>query len=127
MFSFSESGSLSNILSFLKSAQNLNKRMASRFDSYGKQGAAALAAATPVRSGLASSSWGYYVKQDKESVTIAWTNSDVENGFPVVIALQYGYATGTGGYVQGRDFINPALKPIFDKISADVGKEVSVL
>lgn len=88
-------------------------------------GVRALADATPLESGLASDSWDYEIERSGKAVTIKWTNSDVENGFPVAIMLQLGYGTGTGGYVQGRDYINPAMKPIFDKIEADVWKAVT--
>lgn len=90
-----------------------------------KRGAAALAAHTPINTGLAARSWGYAISQNGGSVTISWTNTDIENGFPVAIALQYGYGTGTGGYVQGRDYINPAMRPIFDQIANDVWKVVT--
>jgi hypothetical protein len=90
-----------------------------------RAGVTALAQATPLDSGLASNSWGYDIERSGKSVTIKWTNTDVENGFPVAIMLQLGYGTGTGGYVQGRDYINPAMKPIFDKIADDVWKAVT--
>jgi hypothetical protein len=90
-----------------------------------RAGVSALAQATPLDSGLASNSWGYDIERSGKSVTIKWTNTDVENGFPVAIMLQLGYGTGTGGYVQGRDYINPAMKPIFDKIADDVWKAVT--
>lgn len=90
-----------------------------------REGVAALAAATPTDSRLAASSWGFEVVRSGRSLTIKWTNTDVENGFPVVIMLQYGHGTGTGGYVQGRDFINPAIKPIFDRIENHVWKAVT--
>jgi hypothetical protein len=94
-------------------------------DSLAKEGVTALRNATPVRSGIGASSWDYKIVQDRGGVTIAWTNSDTENGFPVVIMLQYGHGTGTGGYVEGEDFINPAIRPIFDKISNQVWKAVT--
>lgn len=92
---------------------------------YAREGVAALSSATPADSGLASSSWDYEVEVTSSGATITWTNSDVENGFPVAVMLQYGYGTGTGGYVQGRDYINPALKPVFDNIANKVWKEVT--
>lgn len=88
-------------------------------------GIGALAAATPHDSGLAASSWGYKVENSSGGVSISWTNTDVEGGFPVAIMLQYGHGTGTGGYVAGRDYINPAMKPIFDKIADRVWKAVT--
>lgn len=90
-----------------------------------REGVSALAKATPRDSGLSSNSWDYVIERSGKTVTIKWTNTDVENGFPVAIMLQLGYGTGTGGYVQGRDYINPAMKPIFDKISNDVWKAVT--
>lgn len=90
-----------------------------------QQGVKALASATPRDSGLASNSWGYKISGGKNFITIAWTNTDVENGFPVAIMLQYGYGTGTGGYVQGVDYINPAIRPIFDQIAEKVWKAVT--
>ncbi len=88
-------------------------------------GVAALAAATPQDSGLASSTWGFEVSGSRGRYRIWWTNTDVESGFPVAIMLQYGYSTGTGGYVQGRDYINPAMKPVFDRIADTVWKAVT--
>lgn len=115
--------------SFKKTETFLNKM--SRGDIYqsiaagAEAGVRALAAATPLDSGLASDSWDYEIERTGKAVTIKWTNKDVENGFPVAIMLQLGYGTGTGGYVQGRDYINPAMKPIFDKIANDVWKAVT--
>lgn len=94
-------------------------------DSAAQAGVNALASATPTESGLASDSWGYEIQRSAGSVSIKWTNSDVENGFPVAIMLQYGHGTGTGGYVQGQDYINPAMKPIFDRIADQVWKAVT--
>lgn len=93
-------------------------------DSLAKRGQAALASATPVNTALASMSWGYEIEIGRRQSKIVWTNSDIENGFPVVVMLQYGYATGTGGYVRGRDFINPAIQPVMDDIAEKVWKEV---
>lgn len=106
------------------------KKMASQsyfdgIDSLARRGVAALASATPTDSGLAANSWNYEVRRSGKSLTIVWTNTDVETGFPVAIMLQYGYATGTGGYVQGRDYINPAMRPIFDEIAEKVWKAVT--
>lgn len=94
-------------------------------DSAAKMGVNALASASPKESGLASDSWNYVIERKGRSVSITWTNNDVENGFPVAIMLQYGYGTGTGGYVQGRDYINPAMKPVFDDIANKVWKAVT--
>lgn len=88
------------------------------------RGVRALAAATPVDTALASSSWGHRIEMSGNGATIWWTNHNVEGGFPVAIMLQYGYGTGTGGYVAGRDYINPAMRPVFDRIADEVWKAV---
>lgn len=90
-----------------------------------KMGVNALASAVPKESGLAADSWNYTIENSRGSVSITWTNNDIENGFPVAIMLQYGYGTGTGGYVQGRDYINPAMKPVFDDIADQVWRAVT--
>ena len=84
-----------------------------------------MSAATPKDSGLSAGSWDYTVEQTRSSATITWINTDVEGGFPVAIMLQYGHGTGTGGYVAGRDYINPAMRPIFDQIAESVWKAVT--
>lgn len=123
VFGFNHSGSFSNLEKFLKAMQKLNiKQIAEK---QAKRGVQALIASTPRESGLAANSWGYEIVQNGSGVTIRWTNSDVENGFPVAIALQYGYGTGTGGFVQGRDYINPAMRPVFDSIADEVWKAVT--
>lgn len=90
-----------------------------------QKGVAALQRATPRDSGIASASWGYNIKKTANSLTINWTNSDMENGFPVAVMIQYGHGTGTGGWVQGRDYINPAMRPIFDQIAETLWKAVT--
>jgi hypothetical protein len=94
---------------------------------YGSQGVAALAGATPVDTGLAASSWYYTVGAQDHRYWIDFHNSDIVAGTPVVILIQYGHATKNGGYVMGRDFINPAIAPIFDAIKNDVWREVTKL
>lgn len=123
MISFESTGSFTKTDSFLKRMLRLD--IPGVLNSAGRRGVDALAAATPLETGRASESWAYLVERTAKSVTITWTNSDRENGFPVVIALQYGYSTGTGGYVQGQDYINPAIKPIFDDIMTTVWKAVT--
>lgn len=120
---FSHRGSFAKMESFLSSMQKLKIRSA--LERYAQEGVKALAAATPTESGLAANSWGYEIEQSGTSLRIVWTNTNVENGFPVAIMLQYGYGTGTGGYVQGRDYINPAIKPVFDKIADATWKVVT--
>jgi hypothetical protein len=116
-------GSTNKMEKFLKSVQKLD--IGALIANQAQLGAEALANATPKDSGLASHTWGYEVSQNGGGVRITWTNSDIESGFPVAIMLQYGYATGTGGYVQGRDYINPAIRPVFDQIANTVWKAVT--
>jgi len=87
---------------------------------YGEKGVAALQAATPVDTGKTANSWGYEIKKDKNGVSIIFTNSNVQNGIVIAIILQYGHATKSGGWVQGRDYISPALRPVFDEMAADI-------
>jgi hypothetical protein len=93
-------------------------------DKYGRKGVEALSQATPKDTGLASSSWSYEIHREPGEVRIEWHNSDIEHGFPIVIGLQYGHATKSGTWVEGVDFINPALRPIFEEIANNVSKEV---
>ncbi len=95
-------------------------------DSYGRMGKDALSEATPVDSGVTASSWNYAITKDSKGPGIVWNNDNIaSNGTPVVILIQYGHGTGTGGYVAGIDFINPAMTPIFDQLIDDLWKEVS--
>lgn len=96
-------------------------------DRYGREGVAALSAATPVETGKTASSWYYEITRSRGSFSIRWLNSYVEDGVVIAIIIQYGHGTGTGGYVQGRDYINPAIRPIFDQIRNDLWKEVTSL
>lgn len=121
-FRIKTGGSTKRTQSFLKRMQS--REMYSRLSSLAQEGVNALSSATPYHTGLAASSWAYRIYYDADKVTISWTNDDIENGFPVAIMLQYGYVTGTGGYVAGYDYINPALRPIFNRILDSVWKEV---
>jgi len=94
-------------------------------DKYGKEGVAALSAATPVDTGKTANSWSYKIKRQNGSVSIDFYNSNFSNGVPIAIILQYGHTTNNGGWVQGRDYINPAIQPIFDKIAKNAWKEVT--
>ena len=94
-------------------------------EKYGERGVSALSSATPVDTGLAATSWYYKVSRDGTGSRIELFNSDIENGFPVAIMLQYGHGTGTGGWVEGRDYINPAIQPIFDELAEEAWKEVT--
>jgi len=123
MIVIKQSGSFKHTERFLTRASRLNIRNV--LDRYGREGVNALAMATPVDSGLTASSWGYEVHVSRNTYSITWTNSNVVNGVPIAIVLQYGHTTKNGGYVQGRDYINPAIRPIFDKIANEVWKEVT--
>ena len=97
----------------------------SSLDKYGKEGVQALAAATPVDTGLTAASWYYEIEQTDKTTSIVWKNSNVVDGTPIAIILQYGHATRNGGYVQGTEYINDALRPIFERIADSVWKEVT--
>lgn len=123
MFSLTTSGSFKKTESRLKRLQT--RKFSNILNKYGKEGVAALAKATPLDSGETSASWGYKVETSRSGFSITWTNNHMAGKTPVVILLQYGHGTGTGGYIAGRDFINPAIKPVFDRIAQDVWKAVT--
>lgn len=125
MISFTSSGSFKNTEKFLRAMTKLDSVIMAAMHAGGKEGVAALAAATPKESGRAATSWDYEIKKSGDVYILTWINNDVENGFPVALMLQYGHGTGTGGYVPGRDFINPAIRPIFDRIADKVWKAVT--
>ena len=125
MISFRHKGDYSKVTRYferLKEVANLGI-----LDKYGKAGVDALSSATPVDSGLTASSWGYEIEHSAGSAKIVFTNSNINKGVPIAIILQYGHGTGTGGWVEGRDYINPAVQPIFDKIAENAWKEVTKL
>lgn len=112
-----------------KSLKQLKKNKAlSELDRYGQMGVNALAEATPRESGETANSWAYRIKNDRLGPRIEWynTHKDDAGGASVVILIQYGHGTRTGGYVQGYDFINPAMRPVFDKIAKEIWKKVKV-
>lgn len=123
MITLKSSGSFKRSDSFLTKLMQLD--ISSTLNRYGREGVTALSSATPVDSGVTAASWGYKVTKESNGWSITWTNSHVESGAPIAIMLQYGHGTGTGGYVQGQDYINPAIKPIFDRIARDIWKVVS--
>lgn len=125
MIGFRQKGDFSKTTNFLS---NLKKKISvDILDRYGRQGVAALSSATPVDTGLTANSWYYKIERDANSVKIVFCNSNIQNGIPIAIILQYGHGTGTGGWVEGRDYINPAIQPIFDKIANDAWREVTKL
>ena len=123
MITFRQKGDFSKLTRFLEKAKEAVKL--GDLDKYGREGVAALASATPVDSGLTASSWGYKITHGKESATISFYNSNIQNGVPIAIILQYGHGTRNGGWVQGRDYINPAIQPVFDRIANDAWREVT--
>lgn len=123
MLVFKSKGSFEKTKGFFKKASD--KRIFRSLEQYGEEGVAALAAATPVDTGKTASSWSYEIRQTDSSVSIVWKNSNIVDGTPIAVILQYGHGTATGGYVQGVDYINPALRPIFDKITKKIWKEVT--
>ena len=123
MISFRQKGDFSNLSSYFERVKE--KVKLGDLDKYGRAGVAALASATPVDSGLTANSWYYEIERQNGSVSIVFNNSNVNKGVPIAIILQYGHGTGTGGWVQGRDYINPAIQPIFDEIANNAWKEVT--
>lgn len=122
MIRFTTSGDTRKTDSFLD--KMIHGDLYSGIEKYAQQGVDALRSATPLESGLTAESWDYEIVLEGGSVSIWWTNTNVVNGFNVAIGLQYGHGTGSGGYVAGYDFINPALRPVFDKIAEGVWEEV---
>ena len=125
MISFRHKGDFSKLTRFLERAKEAVH--IGDLDKFGKEGVAALASATPVDSGETANSWYYEIENRKDSVKISFHNSNVQNGVPIAVILQYGHGTRNGGWVQGRDYINPAIQPIFDKIANNAWKEVTKL
>lgn len=123
MISFRQQGDFSNLSRFLEKAKESVK--IGMLDKYGRAGVEALASATPKDTGLTADSWKYEIKRQNGSVSIEFYNTNVQKGIPIAIILQYGHATGNGGWVEGRDYINPAIQPLFDKIAKEAWEEVS--
>ncbi len=125
MITFRQKGDFSKLTRYLERAKEVVKL--GDLDKYGREGVAALASATPVDSGLTAASWSYEITNRNGSATISFKNSNIQNGVPIAIILQYGHGTRNGGWVQGRDYINPAIQPIFDKIANEAWREVTKL
>ena len=122
MISFRHKGDFSKLSRYLEKVKETVHL--GILDKYGRAGVSALASATPVDSGLTANSWYYTIERTRGSSKIIFHNSNIQNGVPIAIILQYGHGTGTGGWVEGRDYINPAIRPIFDQIANDVWREV---
>lgn len=125
MISFRQKGDFSKLNRYLERLKEVIKL--GDLNKYGRAGVDALASATPVDSGKTASSWYYEIKRQNGTISIDFLNSNINDGVPIAIILQYGHGTGNGGWVQGRDYINPAIQPIFDKIANDAWKEVTKL
>lgn len=123
MITINHYGDFKKLTNFLEKM----KRMfdVSMLDKYGREGVAALSAATPVDSGKTASSWIYEIKDIKDGVALTFNNTNIQNGVPIAIILQYGHGTNHGGWVEGRNYINPAIQPVFDKIANEAWKEVT--
>lgn len=126
MLTIRQKGDFSKLTKYLIKAKDV-VNLDSLLDKYGQQGVAALSKATPVDTGLTASSWYYEIEKDDKGVSIVFYNSNVNRGICIAIILQYGHGTRNGGWVEGRDYINPALQPIFDTIAEAAWKEVTDL
>ena len=125
MISFRHKGDFSKVTRYLAKVRRVIK--SSDLEKYGQEGVAALASVTPVNTGLTANSWYYQVEIKQGSATINFCNSNIQNGVPIAVILQYGHGTRNGGYVVGRDYINPVIQPIFDKIANNAWREVTKL
>ena len=125
MIRFKQKGDFSKTTHYFKKVGKAAKF--SDLDKYGKKGVDALSKATPVRTGKTANSWYYEIIKEDKSAKISFCNSNIQNGVPIAIILQYGHGTNHGGWVQGRDYINPAIQPIFDEMAKDAWKEVNKL
>lgn len=122
MITLKVKGNFSKTTKFLERVKQAVK--ISNLDKYGKMGVEALQKSTPVDSGKTAASWYYKIERKPESVSLNFYNSNNQNGVPIAIILQYGHGTGTGGYVQGIDYINPAIRSVFNKLANDAWNEV---
>lgn len=125
MISFRQKGNFSKLDRYFEKVREAAKLGV--LDKYGRAGVAALSSATPVETGKTASSWYYEIKRQNGSVSIVFNNSNINKGVPIAIILQYGHGTGNGGWVQGIDYINPAIQPIFTKMANEAWREVTKL
>lgn len=123
MISFNNKGDFSKTIKFLN--KSINSDILKALNKFGQEGVQALQKNTPVDSSLTANSWSYKIKTSNGRATISWYNSNVVNGVPIAIILQYGHGTQNGGWIEGRDYINPAIKPVFDKIAEQAWREVT--
>ena len=125
MIKITQKGDFSKTEKFLKKAKEAD--FYKHMEKYAQIGVEALREATPIDSGATAGAWTYEVNVSKTSAEITWINTNTNKGENIAILIQYGHGTGTGGYVQGRDYINPAMQPVFDQIAEDIWKEVIAL
>lgn len=124
MINMSHKGELKATYAFLNRLSD-GKYLEHTLAKYGEKGVEALREATPIDTGKTANSWQYEIIQNDTGVSIVWSNTNVNNGIPIAVLIQYGHATGTGGYIEGIDYINPALKPIFEEIAQKVWRTVT--
>ena len=124
MISLTSKGDFRKTEKFMKNART--KKLMSILKQYGEEGVAALMVATPLDTGRTASSWRYEIKVENNCIRLVFHNDNIQNGVPIAIILQYGHGTGTGGWVEGRDYINPAIQPVFDKIAKSAWKEAKI-
>lgn len=125
MITFRHKGNFANTNRYFNKLKNLTYK--NKLEAYGKAGVAALASATPIESGETAAAWFYEIEEANNRTVIRFCNSHINKGVPIAIILQYGHGTGTGGWVEGRDYINPAIQPIFDQLANDAWGEVTRL
>ena len=125
MIRFSATGDWKKTTSYLKKLSE--RQFLNNLEKYGQQGVNALAAATPRETGETASSWYYKIHKDSDSYSILWMNDNIVGDKPLAIMLQYGYGTRNGGYVQGKDYINPAMRPVFDRIARQFDADIQRL
>lgn len=123
MISFRQKGDFSKLNRYFELVKETAK--IGVLDKYGRAGVSALSSATPIDTGKTAASWYYEIKRQNGSVSLEFFNSNVNKGVPIAIVLQYGHGTGTGGWVEGRDYINPAIQPIFDQLAKEAWEEVT--
>ena len=125
MITFRQKGDFSKLTNFMEKAKEAVR--IGDLDRYGREGVAALMSATPVDTGETAKSWYYEIVRKNGSVQINFNNRNIQNGVPIAVILQYGHGTRNGGWVEGRDYINPAVQPIFDDIAKNAWREVTKL
>ena len=124
MISLTSKGDFRKTEKFMKKART--KKLMTILKQYGEEGVAALMVSTPLDTGRTASSWRYEIKVESDCIRLVFHNDNIQNGVPIAIILQYGHGTGTGGWVEGRDYINPAIQPVFDKIANSAWKEAII-